>query len=149
MTTLRVLVAVVPDLTEKGGSDVLDDIMELGDEVTWNGCLIVEADMDALALVDTAKSRGIERIVVFGPRHVPGRRPGVYMAMVEAGEQSLNPDQVVRTLWPNLTGSLRLSDYIDALKLLWGKPFEVAECEPGEKGTCKGALVTWIEEFCK
>ena len=146
-STLKVLVAVVPDLSEKGGSDILEEMLVRGDESRVGGCLVIEADMDALALVERFRESGASELILFGPRHVEGRRRGVYTRRVKAVEPSMPPDRLVRELWPNLTGSLRLDDYVAALRILLGRGFTVAECEPGSEG-CKGLLAGWLEAYC-
>ncbi len=149
--TLRVLVAVLPDLSEPGGADILEDLRRLGDEFELGRCIVVEADMDALALIDKARELGADELVLFGPRSLRGRRSGVHLRHVEprrvgaTGPETLS---LVRELWPNLTGSLRLEDYVAALQLLLGREFTVVECEPGGVG-CRGVLEKWLREFCE
>jgi hypothetical protein len=143
-------VAVIPDLSEPGGSEILEELMSLGDEFRVGSCVVVEADMDVLALLDKAREHGAERIVLFGPRHVEGRRRGVYERTVEPREnpEKMDPMRLVRELWGNLTGSLRLCDYEAAMRILYDKPFTVAECEPGGEG-CRGLVREWIGRLCK
>ena len=146
--TSKVLVAVIPDLSEPGGSEILEEMLRLGDEFTIGNCVVVEADMDALALLDKARELGAERIILLGPRHREGRSRGVYLRTVEPRGAPSNPSQLVRELWGNLTGSLRLCDYEAALSILYDKPFTVAECEPAGVG-CRGLVESWIRENCQ
>jgi hypothetical protein len=124
--------------------------MDMGDEIKVNNCLIIEADMDALALLDKLRDVGAEKLVLFGPLHREGRKPGVYERNVQPEKRSVNgknASDIVKTLWPNLTGSLKLCHYEDALKILSNKPFKIAECEPGGKG-CYDIFIRWLESAC-
>ena len=145
--TLRALVAVVPDLSEPGGTDILEDLMRLGDRVRLGSCLVAEADVDALALADMFAESCAEELVVFGPRHREGRLHGVYTRTVEPRRPGGDIAGLVRELWPSLTGSLRLDDVVAALSLLLGRRFTVAECEPGGQG-CRGVLEEWARRVC-
>jgi hypothetical protein len=124
-------------------------MLRLGDDFTVGRCRVVEADMDALALLDKLGDTGAEELVLLGPRHREGRRRGIYLRRVDPAEpSSLSPSQLVRELWGNLTGSLRLCDYEAALRILYRKPFTVAECEPGGEG-CQGLVGEWLASYCQ
>lgn len=115
--------------------------------------MVVDGSMDALSLIDEAVSRGIDQIVVLGAAHAKGRAPGIYTHIIEPRDaRSMDPLQLTRELWMNLTGSLGLDDYAAALSLLWGRAFILAECDPGDmdnpEEACKKLAREWIQQEC-
>lgn len=130
--------------------DLLEMVLSLGGEEKRVGeCLVFEATMNALALINELDRLGVETLIVLGPLHRKGRKPGVYVSRIEPSRGPENPILLVKELWGNLTGSLRLEDYAAALRILYGKAFYVAECEPGEgEGGCKSVVEQWLREQC-
>jgi len=117
-------------------------------------CLIIDGSMDALSLIDEATSRNIDLVTILGAVHTEGRAPGIYTRMIEPRDaRKMNPLQLTRELWMNLTGSLGLDDYAAALSLLWNRAFILAECEPGDtddpEGVCKRLAREWIQQECE
>ncbi len=121
--------------------------MRLG-EREIGSCVVIECDMDALALLDEATRLGAGEIVLFAPLHREGRRRGLYERLVEPANDNPLPSRLAGELWANLTGSLKLVHYEAALRRLYSKPFRVVECEAGGGG-CSGLLQQWIEARCK
>lgn len=124
-------------------------ILRIGDERHLGKCIVIEADMDALALIDEVKRRGADTLVVLGPLHREGRRRGIYVSKIEPSRATENPSRLVKKLWGNLTGSLRLEDYVTALQILYDKEFYVAECEPGKEEKCSDVVEQWLRNYCE
>ena len=124
-------------------------VLRLGDEKRIGKCIVLEADMDALALLDELKRLSADTLVVLGPLHREGRRRGVYVSEVKPEKGPENPSRLVKELWGNLTGSLRLEDYVAALRILYDRVFYVAECEPGEESRCSDVVEKWLREYCE
>lgn len=151
------LVAVVPNPLVKGGSGLLELVLELigkKPEARIGRCIVIDGSMDALSLVDEASSRGTKDIVILGAVHVDGRGVGVYTRVVEPRDATtMNPQQLTQELWMNLTGSLGLDDYAAALSLLWSRAFILAECDPGDsedpEEACKRLAREWIQRECE
>ncbi|WP_317895232.1 hypothetical protein [Pyrofollis japonicus] len=143
------LVAVVPDTMERGGESLLSMMLEKGDETRIGNCIVIEADMDALALIDEARRLGASEIVLLGPLHRDNRQRGIYLERVEPNKSAASsPNKLVKELWGNLTGSLRLDDYVAAMRILYDKPFYVAECDPGDTDECRDLVEQWLREYC-
>jgi len=123
-------------------------ILGMGDEKRLGNCIVMEADMDALALIDEARRRGADTLVILGPVHREGRRRGIYVSRVKPSKAEENPSRLVKKLWGNLTGSLRLEDYVSALQILYDREFYVAECEPGEEERCSDVVEQWLRSYC-
>ncbi|HID41565.1 MAG TPA: hypothetical protein EYP33_05360, partial [Pyrodictium sp.] len=94
----------------KGGSGILELSLELigkKPEARMGKCLIIDGSMDALSLIDEATSRNIDLVTILGAVHTEGRAPGIYTRMIEPRDaRKMNPLQLTRELWMNLTGSL-------------------------------------------
>jgi len=103
-------------------------------------CVFIEADMDALALLDEAERLGAETIVLVGP----GPWRGVERVEPVDGA-GMDPFAVTKELWMNLTGSLGLDDYRAAMRLLSRRPFYVAGCG----GDCEAVIEEVRRRFCQ
>ncbi len=108
-------------------------------------CLLVPARGRALELVDLARDVSARHVYLVGVAR-RGRPPGLYARRV-APRPPDSADLIVRTLWPNLTGSTSFEDYVEAFALLHGAPFTVVECEPGGGG-CGSLIASWLREVC-
>lgn len=87
-------------------------------------CLIVEADMDALALLDEAGKIGAGLLVVASPcSSVEGVVAEAYEPLRRRGLDGRETVLLVRELWMNLTGSLGPEDWAAALRVLSPRPF--------------------------
>ncbi len=132
------LVALVPNLLAPRGEELLELAGRLEGR-RLGRCVFIEADMDALALLDEAERLGAESIVLVGPGPWRG------LERVEpTGGRGLDPQRLVRELWMNLTGSLGLDDYAAALRILSERPFYVVGC--GD--SCRGAVARVLEGLC-
>ena len=151
------LIAVVPNPLMKGGSGLLELVLELigrRPEARIGRCIVIDGSMDALSLIDEASSKGIKDIVIFGAVHSEDRSRGVYTRIVKPRDATaMSPQQLTKELWMNLTGSLGLDDYAAALSLLWSRAFILAECDPGDsedpEEACKKLAREWIRRECE
>jgi len=121
------LVALVPNLMARGGERLLEDARRLDGRRTGS-CVFLDADMDALALLDEAEKLGAEEIVLVGvDEEAEGR-----VVVEEVEPRRVNPEReaqrIVKNLWMNLTGSLGLGDYVEALRILYPRRFTVIRC---------------------
>ncbi len=122
-------------------------VLERGDSYTIGECRVIEADVDALALIDEARRHGAGELVLVGPRHREGRSPGLYERLVTPGPRDRSVEELVLDITASLTGSLKLAHVEAALRALYDKPFRVVECEArGED--CRGLLEEWLRRTC-
>ncbi|GAB6148216.1 hypothetical protein [Stetteria hydrogenophila] len=108
-------------------------------------CVVVDAGVDALNLLSMAEEHGADEIVlVFAcPRCREDER---IVVKPEAEKYTGDPDLLVRTLWPNLTGVLDADPYIDALRVLSKTPVVVYKLR--ESGSCREGLGRVLEAEC-
>ena len=142
--------AVIGNLTSKAGFSLIKIAEEL-DERTIGECIIRDADVDVITLLDWAKDHGVEAIhLVFPPCSSKSGKPGVILT--ESHEPSttikaVDPARIVKDLWMNLTGSLNKKAVVSALKVLSQISFRVYECIPDNDG-CDRVFMRWLKETC-
>ncbi len=142
--------AVIGNLTSKAGFSLIKIAEELDERIIGN-CIIRDADVDVITLLDWAKDHGVKAVhLVFPPCSSKSRKPGVILT--ESHEPSttigaIDPASIVKDLWMNLTGSLNKKDVVSALKVLSTIPFRVYECIPDNNG-CDEVFISWIKETC-
>ncbi|MCE4628526.1 MAG: hypothetical protein F7C34_05215 [Desulfurococcales archaeon] len=142
------LVALVGNVASREGLALIE-AAERMDRRRLGKCVVYDADVDALTLLDWAKDEGASTILVVFPSSGMAREPGVYHVSDHAPlpERSLETSELVRDIWMNLTGSLMPNDYVRALRVLSNIPFSVYECTP-RNGDCIGVLEEWLGEVC-
>jgi hypothetical protein len=110
-------------------------------------CVLVDAGVDAatlLAMMDHYNAK--ELVLVFA---CPSCPEDAYSNVEpqEAGGLSGDPDAIVKTLWPNLTGSLDPTAYIEALRLLYQRGFKVYKLKPRRE--CREGVWLVIRRECQ
>ncbi len=131
----------MPNLLAPGGRLVLEHARRLEGR-RLGRCVFLEADMDALALLDYLRDLGAEGLVLVGPCGSAGEGVVVEEAVPAKVD---DPTMVTRELWMNLTGSLGLDDYVAALRILYPGRFLVIRCR-GE--SCGKQLLRRLGELC-
>ncbi len=124
----QLLVAIIPNLLEPGGRVLLEEARRLEERGRLGRCVFIEADMDALALVDEARRLGAEGLLLVGASHSCPGPAGEPVRVEPLNAERMDPRGLVKELWMNLTGSLGLDDYVAALRILYGKGFWVLCC---------------------
>lgn len=141
---------MIGNLTSRAGFSLIKIAEEL-DERTIGNCIIRDADVNVITLLDWAKDHGVESIhLVFPPCSSKNGKRG--LILTESHEPSTNieavdPARIVKDLWMNLTGSLNKEDVVSALKILSQIPFKVYECIPEDDG-CDRIFMKWLKETC-
>ena len=138
------LVALVPNLLARGGRRLLEAARRL-DGRRAGSCVFLEADMDALALIDEAERLGAEELVLVGMDEEAGERVTVETVEPRRVDPEREAQRIVKDLWMNLTGSLGLGDYVEALRILYPRRFTVVRCG-GE--ACGEPLLGKLRELC-
>jgi hypothetical protein len=128
-------------------SRALEEVVGRRGQRVLGRCLVVENVGNALAVLDKLSELNAKDLVVVGVRK-RGRPSGIYLSRV-GPLRSLGVDDVVRTLWPNLTGSLELNHLVEALRILYDREFLVAECEPGGNVECGELVEAWLRRLCQ
>ncbi|RUM46662.1 MAG: hypothetical protein DSY37_04750 [Hyperthermus sp.] len=128
---------------------MLIEAAEEFDGVVTGSCIIVDADVDVLTIIDWARDYGVDEIfLVFPPC---GRAEGkgvVFLGSYKPVDAvGIDPGDLVRDIWMNLTGSLSLEDVVSAMRLLSPFPFKVFSCVPSRDG-CRTVLEDWFKATC-
>lgn len=145
-----VLVGIVTSLDHDAGRELIDVAEQLDGKKLGN-CVIIEANMDALALLDTAKKHNVEKILLIVGTSRSDVQQGIqHYYSGKPGQSLVSPNEINRMLWANLTGSLDVDDYINALMILSDRPYDVYVCNKwGTSGVNCGELAeAFIKEFC-
>jgi len=142
-----VLLALSPNMAAgEAGRRLLEEAARLDGRLLGR-CLVREADVDALALLDEARDCGIDRVVVVAPcGSLEEAEAEAYEPMRAARSAAMDGRGavlLVRELWTNLTGSLGPEDWAAALRILSPRPFLVVRI--GRRGAERlGGLVKAI-----
>ncbi|MCE4609277.1 MAG: hypothetical protein F7C36_02710 [Desulfurococcales archaeon] len=148
--SLEVLVAIIGNLTNEIGYSLIKTAEALDDK-TIGKCIVKDADVDVLTLLDWAREHKVKQIdLVFPATKCHPTAKGVsliakYTIQEKTGAGDSN--DIVKDIWMNLTGSLQKSHVVSALKVLSYLPFNIYECCPG-KGDCLGDVKDWLKERC-
>jgi len=145
-----VLVGIVTSLDHDAGRELID-VAERLDTKKLGKCIIIEANMNALALLDTAKKHNVEKILLIVGASRSDVQQGIqHYYSGKPGQSLVSLNEINRMLWANLTGSLDVDDYINALMILSDRPYDVYVCNKwGASGVnCGEVTEEFIKEFC-
>ncbi|MCE4624948.1 MAG: hypothetical protein F7C35_03680 [Desulfurococcales archaeon] len=145
----KVLVALVGNVASMEGFALIRAAEEM-DGWRLGRCVVYDADVDALTLLDWAKAEGVDSIwLVFPPCEPGGRGDSIRLLGTYSPRPAGPADarELVRDIWMNLTGSLMREDYVRAMRALSRLPFSVYECVPRD-GDCVSVLEEWLGEVC-
>ncbi len=109
-------------------------------------CVLADATIDAATLITMRDHYKAEELVLVlaSTSCSEDFYFQVEPRLVEAPPR--DPDMIVRTLWPNLTGSLDPNSYIEALRLLYNREFKVYMIRP--RNDCKEGIQLVIGREC-
>ncbi len=146
------LVALIPNVVSHAGFQILEAARSL-DERRIGNCLVIEASFDALTLIDIALDFGAEKILLMAGVEREDLPSGISFlgSYPPSGSPPRDPQVIVKRLWPNLTGSLDIESYVDALSILSPIPFDAYVCNTlglREGKGCAGLVREWIESVC-
>jgi len=130
-----VLLALAPNMAAGEAARRLIEKAAEMDGARIGRCLVREADVDALALLDEYRDCGARLLVVASPcRGAVDVEAEAYEPLRGAGDRLDGKDTIllVRELWMNLTGSLGPDDWAAALRVLAPDPFLVLRL--GQRG---------------
>ncbi|MEB3765308.1 MAG: hypothetical protein GSR77_03995 [Desulfurococcales archaeon] len=148
--SLEVLVAIIGNLTNEIGYSLIKTAEAL-DGKTIGKCIVRDADVDVLTLLDWAKEHKVKQIdLLFPVTKCHPKAKGVSLIAkypIQEKTGSVDPNDIVKDIWMNLTGSLQKSHVVSALKVLSHLPFNIYECCPG-KGDCLRVVKDWLKERC-
>ena len=111
--------------------------------------------MDAIALADTVAEKGASKLVLLGPIDDPSKPPGIlYLGSYSPIQRNaIDVVELVQKLSPNLTGSLSLQDYIEALRLFYPGNFRVYACNTARGrlalAECRRLVEDWLQDLCR
>ncbi len=145
-----VLVGIVTSLDHDAGWELIG-VAERFDGMKLGSCVIVEANMDALALLDTAKKNKARRIVLIAGLSREDMPQGLqHYYTGKPGQERIPLSNINRLLWANLTGSLDVDDYINALRILSDKPYDIYVCNKvrGDGVNCAELAEKLIKKLC-
>ena len=148
-TDKRIMVAIVGNIASKEGLALVKAGERL-DRQKFGRCVVYDADVNVLTLLDWAIDEGVSLILlIFPPFSGRVLREGVWhVADYKPIEQNaLDTRDLVKDIWMNLTGSLMPGDYVRAMRALSRLPFSVYECVPRDGG-CVSVLREWLGEVC-
>ncbi len=129
------LLALAPNMAAGALGRRLMELAASMDGEILGRCLVREADVDALALLDEARELGVKHIYVVSPcSRINGIEAEAYEPMGGAERAAADGRAtvlLVRELWMNLTGSLGPEDWAAALRVLSPRPFLVIRLGEG------------------
>ncbi len=144
----RRLIALLGNLGSDSGYSLVKAGMEL-DGRRLGECIIVDATVSVLDLTARAEELGASDLVLVVPEYEgPPRLECSDRVEPEREPEKLPPDNIVRRLWQNLTGSLDPDDYVEALRIFWRRGFLLCKCRPlGD--SCIEVLLEELKPLCQ
>ncbi len=147
----KILVAIVGNVTSKQGFSLIQAAEKL-DGKTIGRCIVVDADVDVLTILDWANEHGAQQVYLVFPPCKPQlqEKPGISYVEGHPETKPLreDPQILVKNIWMNLTGSLARKDVVSAMRTLSHLPFKVYECHPKD-GDCIAPLQEWLGAVCR
>jgi len=139
----NVVVAILGGLSSRT-SFCLSEIALKLDSSVYGNCLILDATADVLLLLNRIKEVKPSKLVL-----ITSGKEGIKEHIVKpySSQEVRKLDDIIRRLWPNLTGSLDPNDYIEAMKILYDREFVVVQLT-GDKNECMKNLNKFLSKYC-